>query len=216
MIKKNKFKVLISSVLILLPVLFGVAVWNELPEKIVTHWGADGNPDGFSSKAFAVFGLPLIILAIHWLCLIFSRFDPKNTNQHPKVMAIVFWICPAVSILCAAFIYSYSFKIELNVGGICIAFMGILFIILGNYMPKCKQNYTMGIKIPWTLNDEANWNATHRFAGKLWVVGGILLLPAAFLPETVLPWILIVIAPLVLAPIIYSGVYHKKHNKEDK
>lgn len=119
-----------------------------------------------------------------------------------------------MSLLCSAFTYASAFNIEFNIGSICIAFMGLLFIIIGNYMPKTKQNYTIGLKIPWTLNDEANWNATHRFAGRLWVIGGILILPAAFLPITVLPWVLVVIIPLVALPVIYSGVYYKK-NKDN-
>ena len=211
MIKNNKFQFLVSSVVILLPILFGIIVWDKLPEKIATHWGPDGNPDQFSSKLFAVFVLPIIVFAIHWLCLLLSRLDPKNEGQHKKILGLVFWICPAVSLLCSAFTYASAFNIEFNIGSICIAFMGLLFIIIGNYMPKTKQNYTIGLKIPWTLNDEANWNATHRFAGKLWVIGGILILPAAFLPITVLPWVLVVIIPLVALPVIYSGIYYKNH-----
>ncbi len=211
MIKQNKFKTVVSSIIILLPILFGLIVWDKLPEKIATHWGPDGNPDQYSSKLFAVVVLPLIVLAIQWLCLFLSGFDPKNRDQHKKVTGLIFWICPAVSVLCSCFTYFEAFKVAFNIGGICIAFIGILFIIIGNYMPKCKQNYTIGIKIPWTLNDEANWNATHRFAGRLWVIGGILLLPGAFLPITVLPWVLLVILPLVAVPIVYSGIYYKNH-----
>lgn len=211
MIKENKFRVIVSSIFILLPILFGLIVWNKLPEKIATHWGPDGNPDQFSSKLFAVVVLPVIVFAIHWLCLFISRFDPKNKYQHKKILGLVFWICPAVSILCSAFTYLSAFNFKFNIGGICIAFMGLLFIIIGNYMPKTKQNYTIGLKIPWTLNDEANWNATHRFAGKLWVIGGIIILPAAFLPIAVLPWMLVIILPLVAAPVIYSGIYYKNH-----
>lgn len=211
MIKNNKFQSLVSSVVILLPILFGIIVWDKLPEKIATHWGPDGNPDQFSSKLFAVVVLPVIVFAIHWLCLLVSRLDPKNEGQHKKILGLVFWICPVVSLLCSAFTYANAFNIEFNIGSICIAFIGLLFIIIGNYMPKTKQNYTIGLKIPWTLNDEANWNATHRFAGKLWVIGGILILPAAFLPITVLPWVLVVIIPLVALPVIYSGIYYKNH-----
>ena len=213
MIKENKFKALLSSVLILLPVLFGLAVWDKLPEKIATHWGPDGNPDQYSSKLFAVVCLPVLVMVIHWLCLFLSKLDPKNKGQNKKIVGLVFWICPAVSLLCSCFTYFEAFKIAFNVGGICIAFLGILFIVIGNYMPKTKQNYTIGLKIPWTLNDEENWNATHRFAGRLWVIGGILMLPAAFLPTALLPFVLIVILPLAIIPMIYSYRLYKKKSK---
>ena len=213
MIKENKFKTLVSSIVILLPILFGLIVWEKLPEKVATHWGPDGNPDQYSSKLFAVVCLPLIVFAIHWLCLLLSKLDPRNKEQHKKILGLVFWICPAVSLLCSAFTYFSAFDIEFNIGGICIAFLGILFIIIGNYMPKTKQNYTIGLKIPWTLDDEGNWNATHRFAGRLWVIGGILMLPLSFLPLKLLPLVLILVLPLVIVPMVYSYRYYKKNSK---
>ena len=213
MIKENKFKTLVSSIVILLPVLFGLIVWEKLPEKVATHWGPDGNPDQYSSKLVAVVLLPLLVFAIHWLCLFISKFDPRNKEQHKKILGLVFWICPAVSLLCSAFTYFSAFDIEFNIGGICIAFLGILFIIIGNYMPKTKQNYTIGLKIPWTLDDEGNWNATHRFAGRLWVIGGILMLPLSFLPLKLLPLVLFLVLPLVIVPMVYSYRYYKKNSK---
>ena len=213
MIKENKFKTLVSSIVILLPILFGLVMWEKLPEKVATHWGPDGNPDQYSSKLFAVVCLPLIVFAIHWLCLLLSKLDPKNENQHKKILGLIFWICPAVSLLCSAFTYAGAFNIEFNIGGICIAFIGLLFIIIGNYMPKTKQNYTIGLKIPWTLDDEGNWNATHRFAGRLWVIGGILMLPLSFLPLKLLPFVLILVLPLVIIPMVYSYRYYKKNSK---
>ena len=146
----------------------------------------------------------------------FAGLDPKNKKQNGKVFGLVFWICPAVSVLCSSFTYAAALSLDFNVTNMCVAFMGVLFIVTGNYMPKCKQNFTIGIKIPWTLNDEDNWNATHRFAGKVWVIGGILVLPTAFLPANIAIWTLAIVLPLALIPIIYSGVYYKKHNKGDK
>ena len=93
----------------------------------------------------------------------------------------------------------------------CAPALAVLFIIIGNYMPKCKQNFTIGIKIPTTLNSEENWNATHRVAGVVWVICGILLLPLVFLPERFLPFTLIAVIPAILIPTIYSIVYDKKH-----
>lgn len=73
MLKENKFKVILSSVIILLPILFGLIMWNELPDTMTTHWGADGNADGFSAKPFAVFGLPVMILALHLIGLLLRQ-----------------------------------------------------------------------------------------------------------------------------------------------
>ena len=92
--------------------------------------------------------------------------------------------------------------------------MGITFIIIGNLLPKIKPNRTLGIKLPWTLKSEENWFATHRFGGKLWVVGGFGFLAMTFIPSQIASWLLIaVIAVMVLIPVLYSYIYHKKHPK---
>ena len=69
---------------------------------------------------------------------------------------------------------------DVDVSVICFVLIGILFIVLGNYMPKLQQNYTVGIKIPWTLNSAENWNRTHRLGGKLFIIGGILMILGGF------------------------------------
>jgi uncharacterized membrane protein len=92
--------------------------------------------------------------------------------------------------------------------------MGVTFLYIGNYMPKCKQNFTLGIKLPWTLNSEANWNATHRLAGKVWMAAGVLFLLCIFLPKPALMLALLIILPvMVLVPLVYSYLYYKKHDE---
>ena len=91
-------------------------------------------------------------------------------------------------------------------------FMGALFVIIGNYMPKCKQSYTIGIKIPWTLNDEENWNKTHRMAGFLWVIGGVVIMATAFLGTFQL--LFVVLIPMVIIPFVYSYLLYKKNKTE--
>lgn len=214
MIKNNKFKLILSSILILSPILVGLIFWNELPYQMATHWGLDGNINHWSSKAFAVFGLPLILLVIHWVCIFFTSYDPKNKNQNKKVLDMVLWILPITSIFSNGVVYATAFCKEVNIKSTVVLLLGIMFIFLGNYMPKCKQNYTMGIKIKWTLANEENWNATHRFAGKLWVIGGLLIIACIFLPDHIVPWFLLVfIVILVVIPIIYSYIYYKKQVK---
>ncbi len=88
MLKKNKIKVIISSIIILLPALFGIIMWNDLPDIITTHWGADGNADGLSGKVFAVFGTPIILLIFHFVCLLFTSLD-KNKRSKSKALGMV-------------------------------------------------------------------------------------------------------------------------------
>ncbi len=208
MIKKNLKTLLITSAIILLPVLAGVILWDQLPERIPTHWNAAGEVDGWSSKPFAVFGLSAILLAVQWLCTLATGTDPKKENHPEKVLQLVLWIIPVLSVLLHAVTYAVALGQEVRMEVVMPVFMGILFAIIGNYLPKCKQNYTIGIKIPWTLNSEENWNKTHRFAGRIWVFGGLLIALTGFLGGF---WIFLIVALLmVFAPFIYSYLLHRK------
>ena len=119
-----------------------------------------------------------------------------------------------LSVFVNGFSYAHALGKETDVLMMILLLLGALFVILGNYMPKCKQNHTIGIRIPWTLHQEANWTATHRFAGKLWVTGGLLCMIGAFLPKTVSVWIVTaLLLILVIAPIVYSYAFQKKHGE---
>lgn len=215
MIQKNKITLLISSAIILLPALAGLLMWDILPEHLSTHWGINGKADGWSMKGFAVLGLPLIMLAIHWFCILLTAKDPKASEQSDKVLGMVLWIIPMVSLIVNGTIYAValedSFPLDIPVR----IMLALIFILLGNYMPKCKQNHIIGVRVTWTLNDEENWNKTHRFTGKLWVFGGFVLLIFLFIPfENFIYFFLTIVLLLSLAPILYSYLYHKKQVKE--
>ena len=208
MIKKNWKLLIITSIVILLPVLAGVILWDQLPEQMPTHWNADGEVDGWSSKPFAVFGLPLILLAAQWLCTLVTGMDPKKNNHSGKVVQLVLWIIPVLSVLLHTFTYAIALGTEVRMELVMPVVIGIILTIIGNYLPKCKQNYTIGIKIPWTLNSEENWNRTHRFAGRLWVACGLIIMLTSFFGGF---WIFFAIVLLmVLAPLLYSYLLYRK------
>ena len=215
MIKNNKFKTIISSLVTLLPIIFGVIVWDKLPDEMVSHIGISGTPDAVSSKGFMVFGMPLIMVAVHLLCLWISDKDPGHRKQPKKAVGIVFWIMPVASICVSALMYAVTLELELNPMMLLVLFLAFLFIGIGNYLPICKQSATMGIKIKWTLENEENWRATHRFSGRVWFICGLLMLPCAFLPEKYAPALLVaVIVPVTALPVLYSYLYYKKQLKE--
>lgn len=214
MIKKNKGKIILTSIIILLPILIGLILWGKLPDELPTHWNAEGVVDGWSNKGFAVFGLPLFLFAVHWVCLLATNADPKKQNHADKIVSMVLWICPIVSITMLVFVYGTALGMEFKVDKIMLILMGLMFIIIGNYLPKCKQNYTMGIKLPWTLNDEENWNRTHRMSGKLWVVTGVVTMLCMFLPANIMVVVFIVILFVaVMVPTIYSYRLHRNKMK---
>ena len=211
MIKKHWKLLLLTSIVIVLPILAGVILWDQLPAQIPSHWNASGEVDGWSSKTFGVFGMPLFLLALHWLCILATCADPKKNHHPDKILQLVFWIVPIVSVGAHAMVYSAALGKEVNVNAIMPVVLGLLFVIIGNYLPKCKQNYTIGIKIPWTLDSEENWNKTHRIAGKLWVVCGLIIMMTGFFGGL---WILIpVMLLMVLVPLAYSYMIYRKEQQ---
>ena len=208
MIKKNWKALIISSIVILLPILAGIILWNQLPEQMPTHWNAAGEVDGWSSKPFAVFGLPLILLAVQWLCMLGTCADPKKNNHPEKILHLVLWIIPVLSVVLHVITYAAALGKEVRMEMVMPVLVGLLLAIVGNYLPKCKQNYTIGIKIPWTLNSEENWNRTHRFAGRLWLICGLAIMLSGFFGGF---WVFLPAALLmVIAPCVYSYVLYRK------
>ena len=208
MIKKCWKTLIITSIVILLPIVAGLLLWNRLPEQMPTHWNAQGVIDGWSSKPFAVFGLPGILLAAQWLCVLGTSADPKKANHPEKVLHLVLWIIPVLSVVLLSITYAAALGKQVRIEVILPVLIGLIFTIIGNYMPKCRQNYTIGIKIPWTLESEENWNKTHRFAGILWVICGIAIMLSGIFGGV---WIFLgVVILMVAAPVIYSYILHRK------
>ena len=211
MIKKNLPKLIITSLIILIPILIGLILWDKLPDQVPLHWNAQGEDDGYGTKFQAVFLMPLVLVAFQWICVLGTSLDPKKQNINDKIFTLVLWIIPIISLLCNSMVYATALGHKVSVEIIMPLFMGALFVIIGNYMPKCKQSYTMGIKLPWTLNDEENWNKTHRMAGFIWVIGGVVIMATAFLGAF---WLFfIVLIPMVIAPTVYSYAIYKKKTK---
>ena len=212
MIRKNKLTLIISSIVILLPMLIGIFGESFLSDEIAIHWGIGGEADGFASPLFAFTVIPIILLAVHWLCVILTCvFDKGAAEQSVKLMRLVLWIIPAMSLSISAMMLMIALGYPKNMGGFVLLLIGVLFVVIGNYMPKAKRSITTGIKIKWTLANDENWQATHRFAGKLYVALGfaaILLMPISY---KALPFVLIgIIVLCVVLPIIYSYRFYKK------
>ena len=214
MFKKYRKTLIITTLITLLPMLAGVILWNKLPEQFPIHFNAAGEVDGWSSKAFGVFGLPLILVAFQWLCGLGSlKMDPKAENLEGKVFSLVLWIIPVISVVMNALVYCTALGMDMNVQIIMPLLIGLLMVIIGNWLPKCKQTYTLGIKLPWTLADETNWNRTHRFAGPIWVVCGLVIMLCGLIGGAFL-WVMVAaFVVMIAAPTLYSYLLFRKAQK---
>ncbi len=214
-IRNNKWKIIVSCILILVPTAAGLILWDRLPDVMPTHWGVNGEVDGYSDKGFVVFGMPAMLLAMQLFAIFITSLDKRSRTQNKKVFSLIFFIVPFVSLYVFAIMYSWVLGFSFDVGTISLLCVGLLIAVIGNYLPKCKQNYYIGVRLPWTLESEANWNATHRLTGKLWVVGGVLLIFTGLLPGILkVVGFIAIICVLIFAPCVYSYIYHRK-NSED-
>ncbi|MEY8348897.1 SdpI family protein [Bacillus cereus] len=207
--KKHVFPV----VLITLTVIAWCVAWPYLPEEVPSHWNAAGEVDGHMPKI----GMMIFDIAMMgFLYVIFTqlpKMDPKyeNYKKFPKA----FWMIN-VAIMLFLFVINMmtlasALGYNVPMGEVVNVMLGILFIVLGNYMQQCKPNFFMGIKTPWTLSSEEVWRKTHRLGSKIMMVGGIIIILTAFLPGT---WKMIsvlgVTALIVVSTMVYSYVAYKK------
>lgn len=209
MIKQNKYKIIISSIITLLPMIFGFIVWDRLPENMATSFGWHGEVTGYNSKMFAVVEFPAILTFLNLVCIIATSADPRKKNISNQMFSVVISIVPVCSLLCGICIYTNALGYKISIESIMPVFVGILFLVLGFILPKCKQNYTIGIKLPWTLHDEENWNKTHKMAGKLWIYGGIIMIVSGLFNLTFI--FMSIIFLLAIIPTMYSYLLYRKN-----
>ncbi len=212
-LKENRNLVVLSYAILAGCLLAGLLCWSSLPDQIPTHFNAAGQPDSYSSRAFAVFGLPLFLIVLQTFMLFITGKDPESQNQPAKMNRIVVLIMPLLGVVVTSIILSYGLGHPVAVITILTRALGVLFLLLGNYLPKVQKNYTMGIRVPWTLADENNWYATHRVGGWCFALAGLLVLIGSFLfPEEKL-YLLMLAAVLLaaLVPIVYSYLYFRQH-----
>lgn len=215
MIKQNKKKIIISSIITLLPAFASLILWNLLPDQMAVQWSFDSSVQGWKQKSFVVFALPALMLLLHWICIFICSIDPGNRYQNRHIFNMIYWICPITSILSGAAIYYAAFGQPFNISMLLSIGLGLMFIFVGNYFPKCRYNHTIGIRVPWTLLSEENWDKTHKIGGKLWVAGGFLMVISAFLPEKIAGFLqqAAVLILIIILPILYSYLYYRKQKK---
>lgn len=205
MILKNKKLLAVTSLLTLLPIPVGFLLRSRFPAEFM---------DGFG---YALWLPPLSLLAGHWLCILLTAYDPGNKNRNRKPLTMVLWIIPLMSNLTCGILYALLLGVEFSPHSWMTAALGVMFAVIGNYLPKVKMNSTMGIKVSWAYSSAENWAATHRFAGKVWVIGGVLMMFGAILPEGAAVVLMIAaLTALCVIPVWYSWRFYKREKAEGK
>ena len=195
--KKLMINMLLTSAVALLPMLLGIALYSDLPDQVPTHWGFDGEINSWSGKNTVVFFMPIGMALLSILVQFMLENDPKKSNMSAAVKAVSRWLCPVMSLIFVP----------------ASLLVGAVLIIMGNYLPKSKQSYTVGIRLPWTLSSTENWNRTHRLAGKLWIFAGLCLIAAGIFTHrspAASAAALVIVLIVLLVPSVYSFVLYKK------
>lgn len=211
---KNLAKETLLITLSIIPLIYMLFLWKELPETIPMHFNFEGKADGWSSKATLPYIIGGLGLGIYLLMLIVPYLDPKKRIQEMGSKYYSFRLILSSFFAGMNCFIIYSAKVgDLSGNGFFFVLLGGLFAAMGNYFQTMRPNYFIGIRTPWTLQSEHVWKETHRLGGKLWMIGGLLMIVIAFiLPLNSLKAILMVIilTAMVVIPLVHSYLLWKK------
>lgn len=214
--EKYKKTIIITVLLCMVPIAFGLIFWDRLPEMMPTHFGINNEANGFMKKPVAVFLIPLMIAAVELVCIIATAVDPKKANIADKSLVVLFWSMPALSWIANGVTYAAALGYKLNIGSIIITFVGFLLLALCNYLPKNSRNFTVGYRTRWALDDEKNWNYTNRVGAICGSIAGlavaVLGIISFFSTNSALFYILALgaIALGSLVPVLASYLFFRK------
>lgn len=189
--------------------------YAHFPERVVTHWGINGEPNGWSSRGFAAFFFPVLNLGIYLLLLFLPLADPKKKNYETfrrayhwiKTTLVIFMSLIYLSVGLSALGWPIAINQVVPIG------IGALFIIIGLSIRRIKQNWFLGIRTPWALSSETVWQKTHRFGGWAFALGGVFFIFTGFLPQAI-GFLIIFIFLMLATTVLYSYLVYRQENKD--
>jgi uncharacterized membrane protein len=207
---------ILVSILIIVSTLAGLLLWSQLPDPMASHWGTNDQVNGYMSKFWGVFLMPVITLAMLLLFLVVPSIDPLKAN----IAQFREYFNTFIVLITGFMVYIYGLTLAWNLGytgfrmsTAMLPAMGLLFIFMGVLIGKAKRNYFIGIRTPWTLSSDKVWDETHRVGGKLFIASGILSLLGAFFPDYAFGFIMVPILGTALFTVVYSYYLFQKEAK---
>lgn len=205
-----------SLIVLSLPFVYLLFIWNHLPSTIPVHWNINGEIDRYGNKLQLLLVPILLPLVTYLIFLIIPKIDPKNklNQMGSKLQSLKLWMTAIMSILSIFIIYSAKNQSITNPNNM-ILLIGLLYIVLGNYFKTVKPNYFIGIRTPWTLENEYIWKETHKLGGVMWFVAGIIVvLSSLFIQHELMHRIFLIITVVIsIIPLLYSYLLHIKQKK---
>ena len=188
-------------------------VYSRLPESMPTHFDMSGQANGWSSRLFGAWLLPLFLLGMWALVRVLPAIDPRGSNyakfggafEGIIVSIMLFMLGMHIVVLRASLGYPVAMQHVLPIG------IGVLFIVIGNLLPRARPNWFVGIRTPWTLSSDRVWEKTHRLGGRVFVAGGVIITAAAFASAKWASVVLVTVITLCAATVlIYSYLEWKR------
>ena len=215
----TKTTVITSFLLILIASAAGLLLWNQLPEQMASHWGVNDQVNGYMSRFWGVFLLPIMTTGMLILFLVVPSIDPLKAN----VAQFRDTFNTFITLIIAFMIYIHSLTLLWNMGftgfrmsAAMLPAMGLLFIFMGVLISKAKRNFFIGIRTPWTLSSDHVWNETHRLGGKLYMAAGILALLGGFFPDYAIWFIMFPLIAASFVSVIYSYILFRAESNSGK
>ena len=213
----TKTTVIVTLMLIAAAVVAGAALWSRLPEQMASHWNVNDQVDGYMSRFWGVFLMPLTATGMLILFLLVPQIDPLKANIAKFRETFNLFIVLIIAFL----LYLYGLTLAWSLG--CTGFqmslamlpaLGVLFIFIGYLLRRAKRNWFIGIRTPWTLSSDKVWDETHRLGAILFMASGLLTIIGSFFGGTVAFWFILV--PLLgstLFLVVYSYVLYQRETK---
>jgi uncharacterized membrane protein len=212
-------KHLFAGIFVLLPFIFAAWIYPSLPATIPVHFNIEGKADAWGARESVFVGpfiLGFVSILVYLLMANIRKIDPKRyEGADDKVYAqFGLFLVAFLAVLSLVIILS-SVNQNIPVEQLVFGIIGFAFALMGIFMPRLKQNYMAGFRLPWTLEDEKNWQSTHNLAGQYWLYGGLIQGLSALLLHGVWLFVtfMVLMAVMVLAPLIHSFTFFKKQKK---
>jgi len=205
--------------LIVIAVLFfsGFYFYTILPDTVITHWNAAGQPNGYMSKLWGAFLLPIITLGLFFLLAFLPRLDPMEKNYEKFIDYYNSFIFMFVLFMSYVYVITILWNLDIKIPIILalLPALGLLFIYIGIILRHVKQNWFIGIRTPWTLSNENVWNKTHLFGSNLFIISGGVIIIGLLFPSIYQMWFIII--PIVVSVVwvfVYSYLVYRKEMKK--
>jgi len=213
----TRLTTIIVLVLVIAATIAGIALWNRLPDQMASHWNVDDQVDGYMSKFWGVFLMPLMTLGLFLMFLLIPNIDPLKANiaQFRETFNLF------IALIVGFMLYVHTLTLLWNLGytdfGLGKAMMpalGVLFIFVGYMLRKAKRNFFIGIRTPWTLSSDRVWDETHRVGAMLFTLSGVLTLIGSFFGgPTAFVMLMVPLLGSALFLVIYSYILYRRETQ---